>query len=351
MPNDSIPLTAAALLLAASSLAQAEGALMTWNIEGGQASPEEIAERVEQALAAVGPVEVLVLQEVVAVEQIEAAAEAGSFAHWAMSDFSPPVEITEAWWKSLEVVMLSRIPITAASEWDISGYQPQGDGYPPRVSPEGIPSTERAISASPGRPPPWRGFLRADLANGWSVYAVHWKSSRGENCTVEDLDNARQREIQAVGLVEDARAALAEGRTVIVAGDFNIQAPGRVPRVGTDPAVDCAPADGRCEGVCGADGLDGYDDSLALLLGMDSSARLLSGALDSTYVLRHFPGGAIDHILVAGPGARGFAEARVPEVSGKRWLGSDHRGVFVDSPRPTSSQNLHRTPVQLQLIQ
>ena len=35
------PLTAAALLLTTSSLAHAEGsALMTWNIAGGQASPE-----------------------------------------------------------------------------------------------------------------------------------------------------------------------------------------------------------------------------------------------------------------------------------------------------------------------
>jgi hypothetical protein len=185
------------------------------------------------------------------------------------------------------------------------------------------------IKAGPDKPPPWRGFLRVDLANGWSVYAVHWKSSRGENCTAKDLENARQREIQAEGLAEDATQALAAGRTVIVAGDFNIQAPGRVARVGTDPKVDCAPSDGRCEGICGEGGLDGYDDSIALLLAIDPSARLLSGALDSTYILRHYPGGAIDHLLVAGPGAHGFTEAQVPPVNGERWLGSDHRAVYA----------------------
>ncbi len=107
----------------------------------------------------------------------------------------------------------------------------------------------------------------------------------------------------------------------VVAGDFNIQAPGRTLRVGADPAEDCAPTAGRCEGICGPGGLDGYDDSLAMLLAIDPSARRLSGALDSTYVLKHFPGGAIDHILVAGPGAGGFAEATVPPVESERWMG------------------------------
>lgn len=118
-----------ALLLAVSSLAQGDGTrLMTWNIEGGKASPEEIATRVKNALAEVGPVEVLVLQEIVAEAQVQAAAEAGGFAHWAMSDFSPPVEISGVWWKSLEVAMLSRQPISAAGEWDISGRKPQAHG-------------------------------------------------------------------------------------------------------------------------------------------------------------------------------------------------------------------------------
>lgn len=46
-------------------------------------------------------------------------------------------------------------------------------------------------------------------------------------------------------------------------------------------------------------------------------------------MLRHFPGGAIDHILVSGPAAAGFSEASTPPVSGKRWFGSDHRAVLT----------------------
>lgn len=103
-----LTLLSAAWLLLALNPAQADAfRLMTWNIEGGEQPPRVIAERVEAALAQTGPVDVLVLQEVVAQEQVEAAAEAGGFAHWAMSDFSPPVRITDGWWKSLEVAILS----------------------------------------------------------------------------------------------------------------------------------------------------------------------------------------------------------------------------------------------------
>jgi len=307
--------------------------LMTWNIEGGEQPPRVIAERVEQALAEVGPVAVLVLAEVIDEAQVEAAAEAGGFAHWAMSDFSPPVSITGAWYQSLEVAILSQIPIEALAEWDLTGRKPAGDGYPPRASEAALPSREIRVDVETGDPAPSRGFLRADLAGGWTVYAVHWKSSRGDDCTARDRENARRREVQATGLVADAAGVLAQGRSLIVAGDFNIQAPGRVLRVGTDPAEDCAPSAGDCAGLCGPGGRDGYDDSLAILLAVDDSARLLSGDLDSTYVARHFPGGAIDHIVVAGPRAGTFAQAVTPPVNGQRWMGSDHRPVLTDASR------------------
>ncbi|NBC49291.1 MAG: hypothetical protein GVY22_15225 [Gammaproteobacteria bacterium] len=327
-------LTTLVWLLLALTAAHADALrLMTWNIEGGEQPPRVIAERVEAALAETGPVEVLVLQEVIDQAQVEAAAEAGGFAHWAISDFSPPPRITGGWWKSLEVAILNQRPIEALAEWDLTGRERNGDGYVPRSSAAGVPSREIRVDVDTGDPAHSRGFLRADLTDGWSVYAVHWKSSRGEDCTAEDRENARRREVQAAGLAADAASVLTEDRSLIVAGDFNIQALGRVLRVGTDPGEDCAPTEGRCEGLCGPGGLDGYDDSIALLLAVDDSARLLSGDLDSTYVARHFPGGAIDHILVAGLRAEGFAEARTPPVDGKRWMGSDHRPVLTRASR------------------
>lgn len=317
-------------LLAAVGAAHADGLrLMSWNIEGGEQPPRVVAERVREALAEIGAVDVLVLQEVIDAAQVQAAAAAGGFPNWAMSDFSPPVRITGAWHESLEVAILSRLPIESAVEWDPTGRRPEGDGHPPRISDAAAPARERRIDVGTGGPPPSRGFLRADLTGGWSLYAVHWKSSRGKDCTAADRENARVREVQARGLAADAAARLAQGRTVIVAGDYNIQAPGRVLRAGTDPGEDCIPRDGRCEGICGPRGLDGYDDSISLLLAVDPSARLLTSTLDSTYILRRFPGGAIDHILVAGPRAAAFPAATTPSVEGRRWLGSDHRPVVT----------------------
>lgn len=99
------------------------------------------------------------------------------------------------------------------------------------------------------------------------------------------------------------------------------------PRVGTNPAVECEPS-GSCEGVCGSDAADGYDDSVSILLDLDG-ARLLSGALPETYVARSFPGGAIDHLLVAGPAAEGFSYANTPDVEGEDFEESDHRPVVA----------------------
>ncbi|MCF8004194.1 MAG: endonuclease/exonuclease/phosphatase family protein [Chromatiaceae bacterium] len=223
-----LTLIPAAWLLLALTPALADGLrLMTWNVEGGEQPPNVIAGRVAQALAEVGAVDVLVLQEVVAEEQVRAAAEAGGFAHWAMSDFSPPMRITDAWWKSLEVAILSRVPIESAAEWDLTGRKPTGDGHPPRSSAAGVPSRELRVDVDTGDPAPSRGFLRADLENGLSVYAVHWKSSRGEDCTADDRENARRREVQAAGLAADAAGVLAGGRRLVVVGGFYIQAPGR----------------------------------------------------------------------------------------------------------------------------
>ena len=301
---------------------------MTWNINAGEAEPSGVESRARDAVEAVGDVDIVFLQEVISEEQVQAAAQGFGLPHYAMSDFSPPVSITNAWFRSLEVAVLSRIPIMAAAEWDTTGREPAGDGFAPRVSAESITTEELPINVNFGDHQPSRGFLRVDLEGGWSVYSVHWKSSRGDACNADDMDNAAQRENQAEGLRLDVARALGADRSIVVGGDYNIQAPGRVLRVGTNPDEDCNPS-GSCEGVCGAGGADGYDDSIHMLLTLDPSARLLSQNLGETYVARFFPGGAIDHLLVAGPRAGAFETASSPEVEGDLWFGSDHRPVLA----------------------
>jgi hypothetical protein len=77
------------------------------------------------------------------------------------------------------------------------------------------------------------------------------------------------------GAVEGFRDSIPtyQERLTLLAGQFGAW---------LEAAEDCAPTNGDCEGICGPGGRDGYDDSIVLLLGIDPSARLLSGALDST---------------------------------------------------------------------
>ena len=181
----------------------------------------------------IGPIDVLVLEEVIAEEQVEAAARAIGHPHWVISDFSPPPNISGGPFNSLEVAVISRPPITSAAEWDLTGQGEHGDDFAPRPSSDQILTEELGIDVPLGPSRPSRGFLRVDLEDGPSVYAVHWKSSLGQSCNADDIDFARQREDQASGLIVDAQRVLAQGRSVVVAGDYNIQAPGRVLRVGT----------------------------------------------------------------------------------------------------------------------
>ncbi len=140
---------------------------------------------------------------------------------------------------------------------------------------------------------------------------------------------------------------LGTGGSVIVGGDFNIQAPGRVPRVGSDPLMDCAP-EGSCDGVCGPDAADGYDDSISILLGGLDGARLLRRTCRRPLVAASFPGGAIDHLLVAGPAAVSFSEATTPDVEGDDFAGSDHRPVVavLAAPLPGSREARARSLVE-----
>lgn len=301
---------------------------LSWNINGAQADPAAIEERARLTAAAVGRVDVLMLQEVVSADQVAAAARGMGLEHYAISDFAPPTAITGAWQESLEVAIASRLRLESVAEWDTTGREPHGDGYPPQTSGAEVQAVSLTLAIELGEQRPTRGFLRANLEGGWSVYSVHWKSSRGASCDATDIANARRRELQAAGLVIDAKEQIEAGRTVVVGGDYNIQAPGRALRVGIDRAVDCQPT-GSCAGVCGLEGRDGYDDSIHQLMAMGGAPRLLSASLEATYVARASPGGAIDHILVAGPMAGWFKTAITPSLSGELWFGSDHRPVLA----------------------
>ena len=109
-------------------------------------------------------------------------------------------------------------------------------------------ATEELVIPLPTDAVPSRGFLRVDTSGDLFIYAVHWKSPPGAGQPT--WGSPKGREAQAAGIIRDAEAFLGRGATVIVAGGFNIQAPGQSSRVGLDPGEDCRPRGSR-QGTCG----------------------------------------------------------------------------------------------------
>jgi endonuclease/exonuclease/phosphatase family metal-dependent hydrolase len=309
--------------------AAADLRIATWNVDGVQKTPEALAANAANMITDVGDLDILVIQEVIDSAQVAAISSAIGMPFWVISDLSPPVSITGNGFGSLEVAILSRTPVERAAEWDTTGRGEAGDGFPPRSSDPELTTEEILPPVTLSALRPTRGFLRVGLAAGLTVYAVHWKSSRNEGCTLPDLENAALREIQARGIVADAQSFLSEGASIIVAGDFNIQAVGSGLRAGRDPDADCRPVGGTCRGACGPDGEDGYDDSIAILFEIANEARLLSNGLGDTYIRRRFNEGAIDHIFVAGPLVSTFSSASLVETDSDVYAGSDHVPVFA----------------------
>ena len=327
---------AATLLITPCTAYSDETTVLTWNVAGAERDAEAVGKSVSDMVEQVGSADILILQEVIAVEQVEAIAGALGMQHWVISDFSPPESITNNPFASLEVAIVSAAPIVHAAEWDTTGQAPNGDNFPPRTS-SGSTLTEELPIEIGLNAAPRRGFLRAEIEDGPIVYAVHWKSSRGQSCNSDDIGNALQREDQARGLFHDASELVEDGYDLIVGGDFNIQAPGKALRVGTTLQEDCSP-NGDCSGVCGDGGLDGYDDSIAILLDLPE-ARILSGELGPTFIGFATDSGAIDHLIVAGDHASMFDVASAPTVTDASFHGSDHRPVIASADFARSDEN------------
>jgi hypothetical protein len=93
---------AAPVLLAALPIAAAhaqEQRLVTWNVGGAERTSAEVETSVENLVSRIGSIDVLVVQEVIAEEQVAAAARALEHPHWVISDFSPPPNISGGPWR------------------------------------------------------------------------------------------------------------------------------------------------------------------------------------------------------------------------------------------------------------
>lgn len=266
-------------------------------------------------------------------------------------------------YEGLEAAVVSRFPITRAIEYDAS---PDGvhqafskGGNAPEVAVEERQLTSVGVPGINALGRHDRGTMRVDLDNGLTIFPVHLKSNRSGQCinlsdavkslealalpvpdaarsmltkgfdaaTAEHRLNAikRERIIGATAIV--AEEALKDGRTVVIAGDFNTAFElGKAGSTFADCTLknfSCAPEPFPPE-AC-SDG-DGFDDTLAILeralVGLTHWA-ILSKDLQRTFKEKrdeHFADRAIDHIAVPQAVRANFSLAE----RGPKTFGSDH---------------------------
>jgi endonuclease/exonuclease/phosphatase family metal-dependent hydrolase len=265
---------------------------------------------------------------------------------------------------ALEVGILSKIPITSVVEYDpkpegrtnqvLTNAKPDGDSSIP-VSERPLKGIDRMGLAATDR-----GTIRVDLANGLTVFPVHLKSNSNDACFASgdaiaalkklglpavpalqdvidsgsdvkakaDKDNAfkRERVIAATKVVADQ--AVAEGRTVLIAGDWNTSfEPGKF----GNTFDDCQLSKFSCEKApfpATACAGDGYDDTFAILtvpLAGMQKWTMLTRNLGRTFSDTAFADKAIDHMSVPEAQAAAFVEPTV----GPNTFGSDHFPIIT----------------------
>lgn len=336
--------------------------IVSWNAEAGMY--EAIEKRhtdFGQLVSDLNP-DVLVLIEVNGPEELKRIISGLGWTeyHAVLSDFS---DVNTDAFSGLEVAVISKIPITAATELDASN----ADGTHAVFGTFGaLPTTEEKLSSQGiSHIQPLantdRGTLRVDLANGLTIFPVHLKSNTNGPCidadeasktlakmglaipaeisngiangfdlsTKENVLNAVKRERVIAAVEKQARAASSEGRMVVIAGDFNTSY--EAGKVGST-FDDCNLANYGCAkmpfpaNTCVAG--DGYDDTLSILeLGLTGGApwKVLTKELGRTYDDDAFADKAIDHIAVPATISSKFA---VATKSGETY-GSDHFAVMT----------------------
>lgn len=280
----------------------------------------------------------------------------------ATSNFSP---IYDRVFQGLEVAVISRIPIVSVTEYDASPdttHETFTNGEGEAIEVPEVRLTSVGVSGISPMGDRDRGTLRVDLENGLTLFPIHLKSNTNRHCsnvsaaidTLKQLQlpipeglakafnngfalatlthrrNAikRERVMGAVALV--AEKAIAEGRTVLIGGDFNTAyEPGKV---GTK-FDDCTLKNFSCakgpfpEAAC-IDG-DGFDDTLAILesaLIGKSKWAILSKEMKRTYKDNVFADRAIDHLAVP---VKQMAQFEIA-VRGKSTKTSDHHPIYTD---------------------
>lgn len=377
-----------AIILASLAIATAARSepvrIVSWNM--GPSLEERLALRAPdiQAMNEELAPDVLVLVEVVGRRGAQQVAEHLGWPdyHVAVSDLSIP---SSAAHEGIEVAVVSKIPMIAVSEMDVTPDQRSHDVFgthgPLSVVEKLLTSAGIAGVQQTGARD--RGTLRVDLANGLTIFPVHLKSNLNNACAdattaqkaltnmmidvppalsagiasgfqrqiADDLRNAAERERVIAAIKREADKAVAEGRTVVIAGDFNTSF--EAGKSGSSFA-DCALQGMACKKqpfpatACAVG--DGFDDSFAILtqpLVDKTRFAILTEGIGRTYEEMDFGDAAIDHIAVAETAVDKFSapaiECSQQNIGGvsTKWaaksctlFGSDHYPVATDFLAP-----------------
>jgi endonuclease/exonuclease/phosphatase family metal-dependent hydrolase len=350
-------LLSSAMLLATNSWA-ADVKIVSWNIA---ASPyEKVLARASdyKKMADTLSPDVIVMIELTGRADLKAIADAIGWSTYYATVSDGQAQRDEIH-MSLEVGGLSKIPIISVIEFD-----PGPEGHTHQVftnaKPDGdssIPMKEMPLKGIDmmGLATTDRGTLRVDLENGLTIFPVHLKSNSNAACYAadqsigylkqlglpalpalqaildngsdvkakEDKDNAFKRERVTAATKTVANQAVADGRTVLIAGDWNTSfEPGKFGQSFDDcqlAAFSCAKAPfpaSTCKG-------DGFDDTFAVmtvpLVGSPKWA-MLTKDLGRTYDDTDFADKAIDHMSVPASQAASFVAPKVAPDT----FGSDH---------------------------
>ena len=341
-----------------------ETRIVAWNVS--PISDEGLADRAD-AFAALGrdlDPDVVVLVETTG---LEGARTVGRLMGW--TDYYVAVS---DWRRSrtnpffaLEVAVLSKVPIERVVEYDPS---PDGtlrvvdqDGRPTGAEVEEIQPDTRGVAGVDPLARTDRVTMRVDLANGLTVLPVHLKSNRNGACYAADaaLDTLRRMGLPAPDGLEDTLAtgfdratgerrsnalkrewvmaavktagdaAVAEGRTVLIAGYFNTTFEQGL--VGSS-FEDCELADYGCaKGPFPAEACrgDGYDDTFAILtepLIGTTRWTIPTRNLPRTFDDKAFADRAIDHMAVPNSQTELFGPASRSDAT----YGSDHYPILIE---------------------
>jgi hypothetical protein len=283
--------------------------------------------------------------------------------HAVMSDFD---KVRDSAYTGLEMVVISKKAIESGVEFDTDRdgtHESFGAGELvnrlPQVVEKVIENT--ALPTLGSFTVRDRGTLRIDLENGLTIFAVHLKSNQNPPCseidqagdailtqdpelserlksyydkgfraaTDQHLHNARLRERMMAAVLVEANKAVADGRTVLITGDFNIAFERGKSGTRHDDCrlkdFSCAQAPFPREACRG----DGFDDTLAILerpLVGNRPWTFLTRTLGRTYDSERFADLAIDHMAVPSDQSSMFATATKSEDN----YGSDHFAVTTD---------------------